>query len=143
MMHSCLERSSSCAKPDQYNIGVRSGIGMTAAELLSQTELTASTPIYRRDRLVAVAHSLRNVSEPTKIAEKQWTQELLPLLAEGPFRLVAQQGLVASEDYKAVTQCLRAQYAPEGNQLEWQAKFQRRVQKSGEQLAEYVGYLRR
>ena len=28
------------------------------------------------------------------------------------------------------------------NQLEWQAKFQGRVQKSGEQLAEYVGYLR-
>ena len=29
-------------------------------------ELTASTPIYRRDRLVAVAHSLRNVREPSE-----------------------------------------------------------------------------
>ena len=59
-----------------------------------------------------------------------------------PFRLVPQQGLVASENYKEVTQCLRAQYAPEGNQLEWQAKFQRCVQNSGEQLVEYVGHLR-
>ena len=30
----------------------------------------------------------------------------------------------ASENYKEVTQCLRAQCAPEGNQLECQAKFQ-------------------
>ena len=29
-------------------------------------ELTASTPIYRRDRLVAVAHAPRNVHEPSK-----------------------------------------------------------------------------
>ena len=76
-----------------------------------------------------------------EIPERRWTKELLPLLAEGPFRLVSQQGLVASENYKEVTQCLRAQYAPEGNQLEWQAKFQRRVQNSGEQLVEYVGHL--
>ena len=72
-------------------------------------ELTASTLIYRRDRLVAVAHSLRNVrAKQRKWRDRLVDAELFPLLAEGPFRLVAQQGLVASEDYKAVTQCLRA-----------------------------------
>ena len=76
-----------------------------------------------------------------EILERRWTMELLPLLAEGPFMLVSQQGLVASENYKEVTLCFQAQYALEGNQLEWQAKFQRRVQNSGEQLVEYVGHL--
>ena len=31
------------------------------------------------------------------IPKKRWTKELLPLLAEGPFRFVSQQGLVSSE----------------------------------------------
>ncbi|KAL5476072.1 hypothetical protein EMCRGX_G025975, partial [Ephydatia muelleri] len=60
----------------------------------------------------------------------------------GPFRVVSQQGLVDSGDYAAVTRCLRAQYAPEGNHLEWQAKFQRRGQKADENLVTYVGELR-
>ena len=41
-----------------------------------------------------------------------------------------------------MTRCLRAQYAPEGNHLEWQAKFQRRGQKADENLVTYVGELR-
>ena len=49
-----------------------------------------------------------------KIDESQWTSELLPLLDDGPFRVVSQQGLVDSGDYAAVTRCLRAQYAPAG-----------------------------
>ena len=69
-----------------------------------------------------------------KVDESQWTSELLPLLDDGPFRVVSQQGLVDSGDYAAVTRCLRAQYAPEGNHLEWQAKFQRRGQKADENL---------
>ncbi|KAL5494405.1 hypothetical protein EMCRGX_G015734, partial [Ephydatia muelleri] len=77
-----------------------------------------------------------------KVDESQWTSELLPLLDDGPFRVVSQQGLVDSGDYAAVTRCLRAQYAPEGNHLEWQAKFQRRGQKADENLVTYVGELR-
>eukprot|EP00731_Ephydatia_muelleri_P034176 Em0049g23a len=58
-------------------------------------------------------------------------------------------GLYRSRDWStpvtmrpAVTRCLRAQYAPEGNHLEWQAKFQRRGQKADENLVTYVGELR-
>ena len=71
-----------------------------------------------------------------------WTSELLPLLEDEPFRLVSQQGLVQSSDYKEVADCLRAQYETEGNELEWLTKFQQRSQKAGEQLGEYVGALR-
>ena len=53
-----------------------------------------------------------------QVDESQWTGELLPLLDGGPFRVVSQQGLVDSDDYEAVTMCLHAQYAPEGNHLE-------------------------
>ena len=76
------------------------------------------------------------------IPEDQWTSELLPLLEDEPFRLVSQQGLVQSSDYKEVADCLRAQYEPEGNELEWLMKFQQHSQKAGEQLGEYVGALR-
>ena len=61
-----------------------------------------------------------------QVDESQWTGELLPLLVDGPFRIVSQQGLVYSDDYEAMTMyLLSAQYAPEGNHLEWQAKFHR------------------
>ena len=76
------------------------------------------------------------------IPEDQWTSELLPLLEDEPFRLVSQQELVQSSDYKEVADCLRVQYEPEGNKLEWLMKFQQRSQKAGEQLGEYVGALR-
>ena len=55
---------------------------------------------------------------------------------------MSQQGLVQSSDYMEVADCLRAQYEPEGNELEWLMKFQQRSQKAGEQLGEYVGALR-
>jgi hypothetical protein len=78
----------------------------------------------------------------TKIPKEQWTGELLPLLEDEPFRVVAQQGLIDSTDSKAVICCLRTRYALERNELEWQFKLQSRVQKPGEQLVEFAGALR-
>ena len=57
-------------------------------------------------------------------AEDQWTVELLPMLDDEPFRTVLRQGLSASSQYKAVIECLRTRYAPDGNELEWQFKLQ-------------------
>ena len=39
-------------------------------------------------------------------------------------------------------ECLWTQYAPNGNELEWQFKLQNRMQKPGEQLVEFAGALR-
>ena len=39
-----------------------------------------------------------------KIAQEQWTSELLPLLDDEPFRTISQQGLVESTNYKAVVE---------------------------------------
>ena len=104
-----------------------------------ENELTAPFPFYKRHRLILCFEMyVRKV----KVDESQWTSELLLLLDDGPFRVVSQQGLVDSGDYAAVTRCLRAQYAPEGNHLEWQAKFQRCGQKADENLVTYVGELR-
>ena len=77
-----------------------------------------------------------------KLAEDQWMSELLPLLEDEPFRIVSQQGLVACTDYKVVIKCLEDFYAPVGNELEWQRRFQGRTQKPQEQLLEFVGALR-
>ena len=74
-----------------------------------------------------------------KIPEDQVTGELLSLLDDGPFRVVSQQGLINSS-YDSVVKCLRALYAPEGNELEWQRKLQDRMQKPG-QLVEFAGEL--
>lgn len=41
-------------------------------------------------------------------AKEQWTGELLPLLDDEPFWMIAQQGLVDSTDYKAVISCLQS-----------------------------------
>ena len=78
----------------------------------------------------------------TKIPKEQWTDELLPLLEDEPFRVVTQQGLIDSTDYAAVFSCLHTWYAPEGNELQWQFKLQSRVQKLGEQFVEFTGALR-
>ena len=59
-----------------------------------------------------------------KIAEDQWTGEVLPLLDGEPFRLVTQQGFDGSSEYSEVLKCLMDQCNPEGNDLEWQLKFQ-------------------
>ena len=77
-----------------------------------------------------------------KLAEDQWVSELLPLLEDEPYRIVSQQGLVACTDYKVVIKCLEDFYAPVGNELEWQRRFQGRTQKPQEQLLEFVGALR-
>ena len=77
-----------------------------------------------------------------KIPDEKRTSELIPLLEDEPFRVVVQQGLVDSTDYDVVVQCLRRQYDPEGNELEFQCRFQQRVQLSGEKLMEFVGTLR-
>ena len=77
-----------------------------------------------------------------KITEDQWTGEVLPLLDDEPFRLVTQQGFDGSSEYSAVLKCLMDQYNPEGNDLEWQFKFQQRTQKPEERLPEYAGTLR-
>ena len=52
-----------------------------------------------------------------KIAEDQWTGEVLPLLDDEPFRLVTQQGFDRSSEYNAVLKCLIDQYNQEGNDL--------------------------
>ena len=77
-----------------------------------------------------------------KLAEDQWVSELLLLLEDEPFRIVSQQDLVACTDYKVVIKCLEDFYAPVGNELEWQRRFQGRTQKPQEQLLEFVGALR-
>ena len=77
-----------------------------------------------------------------KIPDEKRTSELFPLLEDEPFRVVVQQGLVDSTDYDEVVQCLRRQYDPEGNELEFHCRFQQRVQSSGEKLTEFVGALR-
>lgn len=53
-----------------------------------------------------------------KIAEEQWTGELLPMLDDEPFRTVLHQGMSATNEYETVIQCLRTRYAPGGNELE-------------------------
>ena len=76
-----------------------------------------------------------------KIPEDQRTCELVSLLEDAPFRIVSQQGLAASTDYEAVVRCLKDQYYPDGNELEWQFKLQQRTQRADEKLGEFVGVL--
>ena len=60
--------------------------------------------------------------------------ELLSLLDDQPFQVVMQKGLDSASEYNAMTECLKAQYNPDCNELEWQAKFQRWVQKPNDHL---------
>ena len=53
-----------------------------------------------------------------------------------------QNDLSESVDYKAVRDCLQCRYGHEGTEMEWQAKFQTRVQQRCEPLVEYAGELR-
>ena len=76
-----------------------------------------------------------------KIPEEQWTCELLPLLEDVPFRIVSQQGQATSTDYQAVVRCLKNQFSPDGNELEWQFRLQQRTQKPEESLIEFSGVL--
>ena len=76
-----------------------------------------------------------------KIPEEQWTCELLPLLEDVLFRIVSQQGQATSTDYQAVVRCLKNQFSPDGNELEWQFRLQQRTQKPEESLIEFSGVL--
>ena len=51
----------------------------------------------------------------------------MPLLEDEPFRVVDQLGLAESSDYDVVVR-LKKQFAPSGNEFEWQLRFQNRVQ---------------
>ena len=56
----------------------------------------------------------------TGIPEDQWAAELLPLLDDATFRVVLQLGLAESEDFNIITESLKQQFSPKGNELEWQ-----------------------
>ncbi len=64
-------------------------------------------------------------------------RELLSLLEDEPFRVVAQLGLADDNDYEALKKQLQQHYSPEGSELEWQY-----VQKPGEGLSDFAGELR-
>ena len=77
------------------------------------------------------------------IAENQRVKELLSLLEDEPSELFHNVGYcMETVEYRTVADCLRQHYAPDGNELEWQYKLQTRVQKPGEQLADFAGALR-
>ena len=78
----------------------------------------------------------------TGLHEDQWAAELLPLLDDTAFRVVLQLGLAESTDYKTITESLRQQLSPKGNELEWQRRLQTRRQQPAEQLVQYAGALR-
>ena len=77
-----------------------------------------------------------------KVPDSERVKELLPLLEDQPLRLVVQYGLSESADYAAVHECLQCRYGHDGTELEWQVKFQARVQQRDESLVEYIGELR-
>ena len=65
-----------------------------------------------------------------KIPDAKRVKELLPLVDDKLFRAISQMGLVESTDYAAVKECLRLRYGQSGTELEWQFKFQGRIQKT-------------
>ena len=69
-------------------------------------------------------------------------RELVSLLDDEPFRVVSQLGLVTTDDYEATKEELRRQFAPAGNEVEWQYQLQTRRQRAGESLAGFAGELR-
>ena len=81
-------------------------------------------PFFSRSGSCIVAQRFELYACQAKIAEYQWTGEILPLLDDEPFRLVTQQGFDGSSEYSEVLKCLMDQCNPEGNDLEWQFKFQ-------------------
>ena len=67
-----------------------------------------------------------------------FTAELLPFLDDTAFRVVLEVCLVGSTDFNIITESLKQQFSPKGNELEWQT----RSQQPGEQLVQYAGALR-
>ena len=74
------------------------------------------------------------------LPKEQWTRELVPLLEDEPFRVVDQLSLTELSDYDAVVARLKQQFAPSGNEFEWQLRFQNRTQSTSESnsLGHYV-----
>jgi len=54
----------------------------------------------------------------TGIPEEQWDAELLPLMDDTAFRVVLQLGLAESTDFHIITESLKQQFSPKGNELE-------------------------
>ena len=67
----------------------------------------------------------------TGIPEDQWAAELLPLLDDAAFQVVLQLGLAESMDFNIITESLKQQFSPKGNELEWQRRLQSRRQQPG------------
>ena len=76
------------------------------------------------------------------IPAEKLTKELLSLLEDEPFRTAQQLGVKESQEYLTVKSSLQQQFAPDGNELEWQYRLQSRCQRADEQLAEFAGALR-
>eukprot|EP00731_Ephydatia_muelleri_P008580 Em0004g918a len=75
-----------------------------------------------------------SVRPPAKFTEKtDWSLWIFRFE-----RLVVQYGLSESADYAAVHECLQCRYGHDGTELEWQVKFQARVQQRDESLVEYI-----
>lgn len=67
---------------------------------------------------------------------------MVSLLKNAPFRIVSQLGLVSKMvEYGAVKACLARHFAPDGVELEWQAKMHAARQKAGESVLEFAGRL--
>ena len=58
-----------------------------------------------------------------------------------PFRVVSQLGLVTTDDNKAIKEELKQQFAPVGNQVEWQYQLQTHRQRAREIWAVFAGEL--
>ena len=52
-----------------------------------------------------------------------------------------QLGLAESTDFHIITESLKQQFSPKGNELEWQRRLQTRRQQPEEQLVQYAGAL--
>ena len=61
-------------------------------------------------------------AEEAKIADDDRGKELLSLLDDEPFRLVYQNGLVETKDFKAVQDCLQLQYGKSGPVWGWSGR---------------------
>ena len=109
---------------------LQAGAVRMSVRLPARFSATSDLALWLR-RFELYAHQAR-------ISTEQWVAELLSLLDDEPFRVVLQQELDSDSEYSDITKCLKAQYNPDGNELEWQAKFQHRMQKPNEWLLEYV-----
>ena len=81
-------------------------------------------------------------AKEAEIPDAKMTKELLSLLDDESFRVINHHGLVGTEDYKALVDCLKECFDPAGNEIEWQYQLQSRRQRSGESLMEFAGALR-